>query len=53
VKIYVAAMEALRISERQHEAQFCEFQPPFNVFFLFLQAFLKLIFESQPMYDQT
>jgi hypothetical protein len=26
-------MEAFRISERQDEIQFCEFQPPFNVFF--------------------
>jgi hypothetical protein len=43
VKIYVATMEALRIRKRQDEAQFCEFQPPFTVFFLlFLQVFLNL-----------
>jgi hypothetical protein len=35
VKIYVAAVEALRRRERQDETQFCEFQPPFlQAFFL-------------------
>jgi hypothetical protein len=56
VKIYVAAVDALRRKERDGETQetikiddFLSFSPPLNANVLFC----RLFFESQPMYDQT
>ncbi len=57
MKIYVAAVEALRKKERQHETQFTtkidgffEFHPPLNANVLFLHVFF---YKSHPVYDQT
>ncbi len=56
MKIYVAAVEALRRKERQDETQFTtkidgfmSFIPRWMLMFFFFQAF----FESHPVYDQT
>jgi hypothetical protein len=56
VKIYVAAVEALRKKERQDETQFTtkidgflSFKPPLNANVLFSRFF----FECHPVYDQT
>jgi hypothetical protein len=56
MKIYVAAVEALRKKERQDETQFTtkidgflSFIPPLNANVLFC----RFCFESHPMYDQT
>ncbi len=58
MKIYVAAVEALRRRERQDEThKICEFQPPSmliysfnaNVLFFLVSFFLNLT----TMYDQT
>jgi hypothetical protein len=53
VKIYLAAVEALRNKERQGETQeprwFSEVHSPLNANVLFYRIF----FESHPVYDQT
>jgi hypothetical protein len=53
MKIYVAAVEALKIKDRQDETQFATkidgFHPPLNANVLFSKVF----FESHPVYDQT
>jgi hypothetical protein len=53
VKIYLAAVEALRKKERQGETQeprlFFEVRSPLNASVLFC----RIVFECHPVYDQT
>ncbi len=56
MKIYVAAVEALRKKERQDETQFTTKIGGFRSGIAPLNAnvlFLQVMFESHPVYDQT
>jgi hypothetical protein len=57
MKIYVAAVEALRKKERQNETQFTIKFDGFLSFIprlmLMLMYFFARFFESHPVYDQT
>jgi hypothetical protein len=57
VKIYVAAVEALRKKERQDETQFTTkldgFLSLYPPCLMLMYIFLEVFFESHPVYDQT